>query len=373
MEEIKKGLFGVYADETKISKVIPEQKSLYYYGYNVSELAENCSFEEVAYLLLYGKLPNQTELDSFIEIEKKNRELSNELLKMISLFPRSAHPMDTLRTAVSFLGLEDERIWDSSPETNREKAIALLAKIPVIIALTYRHKMGRKPITSDSNLSLSENFFNLCFNEVPSEGVIKAFNVSLILYAEHGFNCSTFTSRVITSSQADLYGAVTGAIAALKGPLHGGANEKVMHMMEEIGDSSKAKDWMLSKLVNKEKVMGFGHRVYYQGDSRVPVMKKYTELLSKEKGEDKWMNIYNILEDTMVNEKKIYPNLDFPAGPAYYLMGFDIDMFTPIFVMARITGWSAHIIEQTEGNRIIRPLCQYIGEDPRTVPLINER
>jgi 2-methylcitrate synthase len=226
---------------------------------------------------------------------------------------------------------------------------------------------------SDFSLGLSENFFNLCFNKIPSAEIIKAFNVSLILYAEHGFNCSTFTSRVITSAQADLYGAVTGAIAALKGPLHGGANEKVMHMMKEIGEPSNAKNWLLSKLENKEKVMGFGHRVYYKGDSRVPVMKKYTELLSEEKEERKWMEIYNVLEETMVGEKNIFPNLDFPAGPAYYLMGFDIDMFTPIFVMARITGWSAHIIEQTENNRIIRPLCQYIGEKNRAIKPINER
>lgn len=371
--EIKKGLVGVYADETIISNVFPEERSLYYYGYSVSELAEKCDFEEVAYLLLYGKLPNKEELSVFIEKEKKYRHLSDDLLKVIACFPNHAHPMDTLRTAVSFLGLEDERIWDNSQEVNLDKAISLLAKIPIIIALTYRHQKGLGYKESDDTLSLSDNFFQLCFSKIPSSEVIKAFNVSLILYAEHGFNCSTFTARVITSSQADLYGAVTGAIAALKGPLHGGANEQVMHTMKEIGSPENAEKWLMDKLANKEKVMGFGHRVYYKGDSRVPVMKKYMEILSESKGELNWKKIYHVLEKIMVGEKNIFPNLDFPAGPAYYLMGFDIDMFTPIFVMARITGWSAHIMEQTNANRIVRPLCAYIGEKPRGVIPLTER
>ena len=202
---------------------------------------------------------------------------------------------------------------------------------------------------------------------------MRAFDVSLILYAEHSFNASTFTSRVVTSTQSDIYSATVAGIGALKGPLHGGANEMVMHMMLEIADPSKAEQWMIDALAQKKKVMGFGHRVYKSGDSRVPTMKKYAQVMADVIGDQKWMKMYNALEKVMVEKKKIYPNLDFPAGPAYYMMGFEIDFFTPIFVMARTTGWSAHIMEQTANNRIIRPLSAYIGAGQRQVKPINER
>ena len=213
----------------------------------------------------------------------------------------------------------------------------------------------------------------MCFGKVPDAKVVKAFDVSLILYAEHSFNASTFTSRVVTSTQSDIYSATTAGIGALKGPLHGGANEMVMHMMIEIADPAKAEQWMLDALANKRKVMGFGHRVYKSGDSRVPTMKKYAQVMADVTGEQKWMQMYSGLEKVMVEKKKIYPNLDFPAGPAYYMMGFEIDFFTPIFVMARTTGWSAHIMEQTANNRIIRPLSEYIGAPQRSVKPISER
>ncbi len=365
---VKPGLEGVVADTTTVSKVMPEINSLVYKGYPVQELAENCSFEEVSYLLWNGELPNKDELAAFCEKERSYRELSNDLIEVIKRFPKNAHPMDTIRTCVSFLGMEDERVWDNSTPVNKDKALQLLAKIPTAIAADYRCRKGLEVIAPKKDLTLSENFFHMCFGEVPEAEVVKAFDVSLILYAEHGFNASTFTSRVITSTTSDLYSAVTGAIGALKGPLHGGANEQVMHTLLEVEDPAKAEKWMLEAISNKKKVMGFGHRVYRNGDSRVPTMKKYAQNLGKIKGETKWGEISDILEKTMVDQKGIHPNLDFPAGPAYYLMGFDIDMFTPIFVMARVTGWSAHIIEQTENNRIIRPLCQYIGPGERKVP-----
>ncbi|HND86213.1 MAG TPA: citrate/2-methylcitrate synthase, partial [Pseudobdellovibrionaceae bacterium] len=216
------------------------------------------------------------------------------------------------------------------------------------------------------DLSLSENFFHMCFGSIPDPRIVKAFDVSLILYAEHSFNASTFTSRVVTSTQSDIYSATTAGIGALKGPLHGGANEMVMHMMKEIGDPAKARDWMLDALAQKKKVMGFGHRVYKSGDSRVPTMKKYLQVMCDVTGEQKWIQMYEALEKVMVEKKNIYPNLDFPAGPAYYLMGFDINFFTPIFVMARTTGWSAHIMEQAANNRIIRPLSEYVGATQRS-------
>jgi 2-methylcitrate synthase len=370
---VKKGLEGVVMDTSSVSKVNAETNSLVYRGYPVQDLAENCSFEEVAYLMYNGELPNAAQLSEFSKKEKSLREISKANLNVIQSLPKKCHPMDSIRTGVSFLGCEDERIWDASPATNMDKAIRLLAKIPTMVAADYRFKKGLDFIAPNPNLSIAENFFHMCFGKVPDAKVVKAFDVSLVLYAEHSFNASTFTSRVVTSTQSDIYSATTAGIGALKGPLHGGANEMVMHMMIEIADENKATEWMIDALANKKKVMGFGHRVYKSGDSRVPTMKKYAQVMADVTGQQKWMKMYSALENVMVEKKKIYPNLDFPAGPAYYMMGFEIDFFTPIFVMARTTGWSAHIMEQTANNRIIRPLSEYVGAAQRKVTPISER
>jgi 2-methylcitrate synthase len=306
-------------------------------------------------------------------MERGYRDITKENLAVIKSLPKKCHPMDSIRTGVSFLGCEDARIWDASPATNLDKAVQLLAKIPTMVAADFRFKKGQDFIAPNPNLSIAENFFHMCFGKVPDAKVVKAFDVSLILYAEHSFNASTFTSRVVTSTQSDIYSATTAGIGALKGPLHGGANEMVMHMMIEIADENKAEQWMIDALAQKKKVMGFGHRVYKSGDSRVPTMKKYAQVMADVTGQQKWMKMYNSLEKVMVEKKKIYPNLDFPAGPAYYMMGFEIDFFTPIFVMARTTGWSAHIMEQTANNRIIRPLSEYIGSAQRKVTPLSER
>ncbi len=371
---VNKGLEGAVIDTTSVSKVMPEINSLVYKGYPVQDLAEHCTFEEVAYLLWNDDLPNQAQLDEFNKREKALRGITPELQAVIQKLPKTTHPMDAIRTAVSFIGCEDTEHWDyEGSERKRERAMNLLAKIPTAIAAFYRHKIGKEYIAPKAELSIAENFFHMCFGEVPNKDTIKAFDVSLILYAEHSFNASTFTTRVITSTTSDLYSAVTGGIGALKGPLHGGANEQVMHMMLEVGDPDKAKEWMLQALKEKRKVMGFGHRVYKKGDSRVPTMKKYAQLMADSTNEQKWMKMYDGLAETMVAEKNIHPNLDFPAGPAYYMMGFEIDFFTPIFVMSRITGWAAHIIEQAENNRIIRPLSEYIGNGERKVSPIASR
>ncbi len=365
--DIKKGLAGVVVDETAISKVMPETNSLTYRGYAVQDLCEHCSFEEVAYLLMNGELPDEVQLADFQNKERSVRGLSDELKGVIGHLPKGAHPMDTLRTGVSFIGCEDPRIWDNSADTNMDKFIHLLAKIPTIIAACYRHANDKEVIEPNPDLSMSANFFHMCFGKVPADEIVKAFDVSLILYAEHSFNASTFTARVIASTTSDIYSAVVGGIGALKGPLHGGANEQVMHMLKEVDDPSKAVDWMMDALAQKKKVMGFGHRVYRSGDSRVPTMKKYCQKVAEFTGGQKWVEISDRLEEVMVREKGIYPNLDFPAGPAYYMMGFDIDMFTPIFVMSRITGWSAHIMEQNVDNKLIRPLSAYSGVAQRQV------
>ena len=370
---VKKGLEGVVMDTSSVSKVNPDTNSLVYRGYPVQDLAELCKFEEVAYLMYHGELPSKAQLADFEKSERQYRDITKDNLEVIRRLPKKCHPMDSIRTGVSFLGCEDERVWDATPATNMDKAVRMLAKIPTMIAADYRFKKGLDFVAPDKNLSISENFFQMCFGKVPQKEVVKAFDVSLILYAEHSFNASTFTSRVVASTESDIYSATVAGIGALKGPLHGGANEQVMHMMLEIADPAKAEKWMLDSLAAKRKVMGFGHRVYKKGDSRVPTMKKYAQIMANVKNEPKWMQMYESLEKVMVEKKRIYPNLDFPAGPAYYMMGFEIDFFTPIFVMARTTGWSAHIIEQAANNRIIRPLSEYIGAPQRQVKALSER
>lgn len=370
---VKKGLEGVVMDTSSISKVNAETNSLVYRGYPVQDLAENCTFEEVAFLMYSGELPNKIQLADFSKKERSIRNLTKENLNLIKTLPKKCHPMDSLRTAVSFLGCEDGRIWDASPATNLDKAICLLAKIPTMIAADYRYKKNLDFIPPNPSLSIAENFFHMCFGRVPEPRVVKSFDASLILYAEHSFNASTFTARVVTSTQSDIYSATVAGIGALKGPLHGGANEMVMHMMLEIDDPNKAEQWMIDALAQKRKVMGFGHRVYKSGDSRVPTMKKYMQVMADVTDQQKWVQMYNSLEKVMAEKKKIYPNLDFPAGPAYYMMGFEIDFFTPIFVMARTTGWSAHIMEQAANNRIIRPLSEYIGSPQRKIILLSKR
>jgi 2-methylcitrate synthase len=287
--------------------------------------------------------------------------------------PKKAHPMDVIRTAVSLMALEDKDTRNNFPEANMRKAIRIFAKTPTAIAAFFRSRKGKKLIPPKKNLSFSENFFHMCFGKVPNKEIVKAFDVSLILYAEHSFNVSTFTARTITSSLSDIHGAIVGAIASLKGPLHGGANEEVMHMMSKINSPENAKKWINRALDNKEVVMGFGHRVYKSGDSRVPTMKKYFMKVSKIKKDKKFHKIYDIVERVMIERKNIYPNLDYPTGPTYHLMGFDTDFFTPIFVISRITGWSAHIMEQHASNKLIRPLSKYKGERHRKVLLLNHR
>ena len=372
-EEIKYGLAGVVTDTTAVSKVMQETNSLTYRGYAVQDLCKKADFMQTAYLLWHGELPNKAQLAELVEQEIGFRAISDDAIEVIRRFNKNAHPMDTIRTAVSFLGQEDPTTADESPESNLEKSIEMLARIPTCIAADYRIRNGKEPIAPSKDLGFSENFFNMCFGEVPAKEVIDCFDISMILYAEHSFNASTFAARVITSTTSDIYSAVTGAIGALKGPLHGGANEAVMHMMIEIDDPAKAAQWLRDALANKRKVMGFGHRVYKNGDSRVPTMTEAYYKMAEIKGGQKWVDMSKNLEKTMVDDKGIYPNLDFPAGPAYYLMGFDIPMFTPLFVMSRITGWTAHIMEQVADNKLIRPLSAYVGEEQRQVTSLDER
>jgi len=372
-DEVKKGLLGIVVDETTISHVVPELSALTYRGYTVQELCDKCDFEEVAYLVLNGELPNKSQLKKFIKQERSERKLSKQILNDIKKMPKNAHPMDVIRTCVSLMALEDKETKDNSPKANMRKAMRIFAKAPTAIAAYFRSRKGKSIISPSAKLSYSENFFKMMFNKVPDKEIVRAFDISLILYAEHSFNVSTFTARTITSSLSDIHGAITGAIASLKGPLHGGANEAVMHMMKEIGKPEKAQKWIDNAIAKKKVVMGFGHRVYRTGDSRVPTMKHYLFKVARMLNKEKYTKIYDILAKTMVERKKIHPNVDFPCGPLYYMMGIDIDFYTPIFVMSRITGWSAHIMEQHASNKLIRPLSKYRGSEVREVMLLNQR
>ncbi|MFE0176051.1 bifunctional 2-methylcitrate synthase/citrate synthase [Streptomyces sp. NPDC059002] len=368
---IHRGLAGVVVDTTEISTVIQDTNSLTYRGYPVQDLAARRSFEEVAHLLWYGELPDAGQLREFQARERALRPLDRTTSELLARLPETCHPMDVLRTAVSFFGAEDPTEDDGSLAAHRTKSLTLLARLPTVVAADQRRRRGLAPIAPDPALGYAENFFHMCFGAVPDPDVVHCFEVPLVLYAEHSFNASTFTARVVTSTLSDLYSAVTAAIGALKGPLHGGANEAVMHMLNEIGEPRNAERWLRDALAARRKIMGFGHRVYQHGDSRVPIMQEALDRLVARAADPeatRMATLHAALRQAMLTTKGIHPNLDYPAGLAYHLMGFDIPVFTPIFVMSRITGWTAHITEQLAHNALIRPLASYDGPGQRPVP-----
>ncbi|MDN4474647.1 bifunctional 2-methylcitrate synthase/citrate synthase [Demequina sp. SYSU T00192] len=365
--EIRKGLVGVVADTTAVSKVNVETNSLLYRGYPVQELAAMCSFEEVVNLLWRGDLATPDELARSIARERSHRELGDRLMGVIERLPDESHPMDVVRTAVSVMGGEDPTAWSDDPEEIRDKALILIAKIPAVVAYIQRHRRGLPMIAPRDDLGYAANFLWMTFGEEPPEVVRKAFDVSMTLYAEHSFNASTFTARVVTSTLSDYYSAIVAAIGALKGPLHGGANEAVMRTFDEIGSADNVVPWLDDALAHKRKIMGFGHRVYKRGDSRVPTMKAALDTLIAHYDRPDIAALYDALEAEFVGRKGIYPNLDYPSGPAYHLMGFDTELFTPIFVASRIAGWTAHIQEQLAHNALIRPLSLYDGPAERHI------
>ncbi|SDH98977.1 bifunctional 2-methylcitrate synthase/citrate synthase [Agrococcus jejuensis] len=367
-QDIKKGLAGVVVDTTAISKVNPDTNSLLYRGYPVQELADTQSFEAVAHLLWHGELPTESELDALMQQERGDRALDPLTRELIDRSPDTAHPMDVLRTAVSATGANDPDANDASPTSDLDKSVRLLARIPAMVAYDQRRRRGQDIVAPRDDLDFSANFLWMTFGEEPDAIVVDAFRRSMVLYAEHSFNASTFTARVITSTTSDLYSAVVGAIGALKGALHGGANEAVMHLFDEIGDASKVSGWLDAALAEKRKIMGFGHRVYKHGDSRVPTMRAALDQLVEHYGAQDMLALYEELEREFVARKGIHPNLDYPSGPAYRLMGFDTPTFTPLFVASRITGWTAHVMEQAASNALIRPLSAYDGPDERHVP-----
>ncbi|GAA2952320.1 bifunctional 2-methylcitrate synthase/citrate synthase [Microbacterium schleiferi] len=371
--DIKKGLAGVVVDYTAVSKVNPDTNSLLYRGYPVQELAATQSVEAVAHLLWTGELPTGQQLATLREAERENRALQPDVKAAIDLIPLDAHPMDEVRTAVSVIGARETRgtlnVMDAvgTPQQNLERSTRLFGELPAIVAYGQRRRRGLEPVEARDDLDYAANFLWLAFGEEADEVVVDAFNRSMILYAEHSFNASTFTARVITSTLSDLYSAVVGAIGALKGPLHGGANEAVLHIFDEIGSAENVSAWLDTALTEKRKIMGFGHRVYKRGDSRVPTMKAALDTLVAHYDRPDVAALYDALEAEFVARKGIYPNLDYPSGPAYNLIGFDTLTFTPLFVAARVVGWTAHIMEQQASNALIRPLSAYNGPDERHI------
>jgi 2-methylcitrate synthase/citrate synthase II len=367
------GLEGVPAGETEICLVDEGEIGLRYRGYAIGDLAEQASFEEVAYLLLLGKLPTRKELDDFSAQLRQAWPLPGPVEAFIGVVPPDAHPMDVLRTGVSLLGMTDPDRADGSHEANVRKSIRLLAQTPMIVATAHRLAQGKKPAQPRSDLGFAENLLYLLTDRCDKDhdrAMARVLDVSLILYAEHEFNASTFAARVAASTLTDLHAAVTAAVGTLKGPLHGGANEAVAAMLLEIKSRDRVERWLKETLAAKRRVMGFGHRVLKKGDPRSLIIRRHAEVLSRTCGDTRWYEIAAILDRLMQQEKGLYPNLDFYTAVAYLLMGIPRDLYTPVFVCSRMAGWCAHVIEQQDHNRLIRPRALYTGPPPQAyVPL----
>ena len=346
------GLEGVIAGPTAVSSV---EDGLRYRGYAVGDLCNSATFDEVAYLLILGELPTAKELQAFEERVAMARRLPEPVKQLFPALPKWSVPLDVLRTAVSALAHFDQDAADNSREANVRKAERLLAQMPVIIADQHRESRGLQPVPARQDLSHSANFLWMLNGTEPSPEDVKALDVSLILYAEHEFNASTFAARVIVSTMSDLHAAVVGAIGALKGPLHGGANEKVMDVLKSAGGPATAEKWTHDALARKERIMGFGHRVYKTGDVRAGILKEFAKARATTPELQAWETTAEIIEGIMAAQKGMYPNLDWPAGRLYHAMNLEIPLYTPMFAMSRITGWAAHIIEQLDNNRLIRP------------------
>ena len=356
------GLEGVIAGETAVSTIAG---GLLYRGYAIEDLASHASFEEVAFLLLHEKLPTGEDLADFRTRLGEAAAVPAQILEMLKKLPARTSPMDVLRTSASMIALWDPDRQDNSHDANVGKAERLLAQLPVLTAARHRIKQGKEPVAADSRRSLAENLLWMLFRREPKAEHVRAIDVSLILYAEHEFNASTFTARVICSTLADLHSGIVGATAALKGPLHGGANERVMEVLQEVGTPDKAEAWVRQALDQKRRIMGFGHRVYKDGDPRAAFLKPLCADLAKQTGNQRVEETADTIERIVRDEKKLPPNLDWPSARLYHYLGIPVELYTPLFVLSRVAGWSAHVIEQHDANRLIRPRSRYTGPPRR--------
>lgn len=367
-----KGLEGVVVADSKISSIIGSQ--LTYGGYEIDDLAENALFEEVVYLLWNDKLPNQQELDAFTDELFNLMTLDDNIHKHFELYPvDKVHPMSALRTGVSLSAHFDENAEDSSVEASKNKAVRILAQMPALVAAFARVRDGKEAIKPKKGLSYAANFLYMLNGEEPTDVEEEAMNKVLVLQADHELNASTFTARVCVGTESDVYSGVTAAIGALKGPLHGGANEQVMEMLKEIGSIDNVEGYLQKKFDNKEKIMGIGHRVYKEGDPRAKYLKEMSKKLTEESGYSELFDISTKIADIVKEEKGLLPNVDFYSATVYHSLGIESDLFTPIFAMSRASGWTAHILEQYADNRLIRPRAEYVGATGRKYEPIENR
>jgi citrate synthase len=371
---VAKGLEGIVANESRLSEVDGANGKLCYLGYTIDDLVENCTFEEVVYLLHKGKLPTQAELDGFVAEWRKLRVLPQEIVNFLKLAPKDGNVMDVLRSAVSFMGVLDKAGKYKDRALNEQRALSICAVVPLIVAAYHRIRQGLEPIATRQDLTEAASFLYHAFGKVPTADAEKTLDVALILHADHGMNASTFSARVTIATESDLYSAITSAIGTLKGPLHGGANEGVIHMLQQIGSEDKVDAWVEERLTKKEKIMGIGHRVYKVLDPRAPHLQRMAIKLTEQLGEPKWIRMSERIAEIMRTRKNLNANVDFYSATVYYSLGLPTDLFTPIFAISRAAGWTAQVLEQMEDNRIYRPLTEYTGpKPPQPIQPISQR
>jgi citrate synthase len=369
----KAGLEGIVAAQSSISDVDGQEGRLIYWGYDIHDLAEHATFEEVTYLLWNGQLPTRSQLEELKQQLSSEARLPKEIQQLIRSIPKEANPMDMLRTVVSALALYDPEVADMSREANVRKAIRLTARFPTIVTTFERVRKGLEPVEPREDLSIAGNFLYTLRGQEPDEVAARTMDVALVLHADHELNASTFAARVTAATLSDMYSAIVSAIGTLKGPLHGGANEGVIKNLLEIGTVENVEPWTKAALANKKKIMGFGHRVYRTEDPRATHLREMSGQLGERTGEKKWYEMSRKMEEVMISDKKLYPNVDFYSASTYYALGIPTDLFTPIFACSRITGWTAHVLEQYENNRLIRPRAEYVGPRGQKYVPIDER
>lgn len=368
--EFSKGLDGVIAAQTRLSKVMGDEGKLYYCGYSIQEVAAHATFEEVCYLLWNQRLPSSTELAALKKELSSLREVPAPVIDLLTRFPRDAHPMVALRSAISALGAFDPDGDDMSPEANRRKAKRLVAQSATIVAAWEHIRAGKAPVKPDPKLSHAANFLYMLFGKKPNAEDEHILDVALVLHADHDMNASTFAARVTCATLSDMYSAITSAVGTLKGPLHGGANQQVMETFLKLGDVAQIEPYVKGQLAKKEKVAGFGHRVYKVTDPRAPLLSGFSATLAKRSGESRWYDMTKKLEEVMVREKQLYPNVDLWSASVFYMLKIPVDLFSAIFAIARMSGWTAHVLEQLSDNRLMRPRAEFLGElDRKWTPI----
>lgn len=375
---MSKGLEGVVVSETRLSKIFGDEGRLVYCGYEIEDLAENASFEEVCHLLWHGELPDREQLNALRAALSRERVLPDPILEMLRLLPRSTHPMAALRTAASAMAAFDSEVENMDEEANRRKAVRITASLPTATAAFERLRNGREPLAPRAELGHAANFLYMLNGREPDALRERIMDVALTLHAEHGMNASTFSARVTVATLADMHSAIVSAIGTLKGPLHGGANQRVMDMLQSIQQPDDVEAYIRTALDRKEKIMGFGHRVYRALDPRAPILRDLAERLAREAGETRWLELAERIVEVMrvemeARRKRVYPNVDFFSAPVYFTLGIPTDQFTNIFACARAAGWTAHVLEQLQDNRLIRPRSEYVGATGRRVVPIDQR